>query len=775
MSVRANVLTLAALAALGGWACADTARQEQAAAVCGAVDAERFDVALDASREGPSASGSGRDIAECRCIAQLSLGDREGCTTLLDPLLRSREADDWIPHPVLTKLMLRTWQAQGEIAPAAELARRAAPALRGDVELLQLELALRSQVEEEAAVLADAEARLGDDPSWTPARVVLSLAHARRASFESALRVLGDTAPPIDDRFALPWYESRIAALAKQGDGEALRATFAAWRAAGWDPVDLAARYALRVSVDHLEDPEHHTIDLLRAALEKESELRDPNVVWGLYRRLIGEYLAAGHPQRALDVYDAAIERVPLEGITRAEIERAVRKADADYDPTARARLVLRAPEAALGGAWWLDPGPDAAPDAGYRRFPIEGDRPVLATTRVGLHPLRWVLTDDEGRTRASGSTWPSPGAESEITVSLRAPAAAAVDAGADSATSGRTPPTPRPADGRRRVFAILADCADWRLTEYLRKRGDLPFHDHLFSEGHRAVLESRPAFTAAAMQALVWPAERDVTPGVLARIHQLGLELAGLESIGRNPVDFLSWVLPERPNLFETLGAGPVVTANMLLTHGKIDAGRHAEIVGPNGERERLPAPRAYRVLTPEELSRHPALDADPDTRRFAQAIAAEMDAAEAIVREGRVDFLFLRLEALDLLTHGGFSQIDGTGQDDGRGALLSAYRYIDERLAALYALIDQDDWLVYLSDHGIRSAMQHEEDAIFVVVGEGVPPGRAPGQPALRGVPKSLAAMLGVETPWPDTGAAPWLLAEEAAASASTVAARR
>ena len=53
----------------------------------------------------------------------------------------------------------------------------------------------------------------------------------------------------------------------------------------------------------------------------------------------------------------------------------------------------------------------------------------------------------------------------------------------------------------------------------------------------------------------------------------------------------------------------------------------------------------------------------------------------------------------------------------------------------------------------------MQHEEGAIFAVLGEGVPRGRAPGMPALRGVPRSLAAMFGVETDWPETGASPWL----------------
>ncbi len=163
--------------------------------------------------------------------------------------------------------------------------------------------------------------------------------------------------------------------------------------------------------------------------------------------------------------------------------------------------------------------------------------------------------------------------------------------------------------------------------------------------------------------------------------------------------------------------------------------------------------------MLGRTEHARHPALRHDADTKKFAETIAAEMDAAEQIVRAGEVDFLFLRLEALDLLTHAHFGPLDGRGQDDGRGPLLAAYRYIDERLAALSSLMDEDDWLIYLSDHGIRSSMQHEEDAISVVYGRGVPRGRADGRPSLRGVPHSLAAMLDVDTNWPDTGTAPRL----------------
>lgn len=743
---RGGRIGLLALLALAG--CADRALEEQAAAVCGAVSEERFEDALAGSVSGAGPSGAGREIAECRCIAMLSLGDRAGCTALLGPLLEAPEARDWVPHVVLTKLMLRTWQAEGRLAPAAALAERAAPVHRDDLDLLQLEVMLRGARTDEEAVLEAIGERLDDDPGWLPQRLVLALGWSRRSQYERALEVLGDRPPPIEHPLALPWYESRIQAQAALGDLAGVQATFADWRATGWDETDLDARYALRLSTDQLRDPGHDTIDLLREAIASQDRLRDRNIVWGLHRRLIAELLAVGRPAEALAAYDAAVEVVALPGVTREELERAVARADGALDLKAPARLSFVLPAAVADGTLWLSPGPDEPPDAGYHAHRPEGATRLEIDTRLGPHARRWVLEDAAGAVRASGAVWPEPGATREIRPVLRAP----------RPRVEWQPPKRKPADGRRRVFAVLPDCGDWRLTEYLRQRGELPFQDHVLREGYRAVLESRPAFTAAAMQALVWP-----TPprplGGLGWIHRLGLELAGLESVGRNPVEPLAWVLPERPNLFETLGSGSLVTANMLLAHGRIEAGRHAQIIGPDGARSALRAQSAYRILGAQEHARHPELRHDGDTRKFAETIAAEMDAAEAIARAGRVDFLFLRLEALDLITHAHFGPLDGRGQDDAEGPLLAAYRYIDERLADLYALLDEDDWLVVLSDHGIRSSMQHEEDAIFAVIGEGVPTGRAPGRPALRGIPRSLAAMFRVETDWPDTNATPWL----------------
>jgi hypothetical protein len=183
---------------------------------------------------------------------------------------------------------------------------------------------------------------------------------------------------------------------------------------------------------------------------------------------------------------------------------------------------------------------------------------------------------------------------------------------------------------------------------------------------------------------------------------------------------------------------------------------------------RSQLEAPHAYRPFDPAEQRSHPRLWSDPSARRHAETIAAELDAADRLAEGGQIDFLFLRIEALDLLTHAHFGRIAESGQDDGQSPLFDAYRYIDARLAGLSARLDDDDWLVVLSDHGIRTSMQHEEDAIFFISGPGVRPGRTPGMPHLRGVSRVLANLLGESPNWPDTGVLPAAVVARATAPA-------
>jgi hypothetical protein len=319
----------------------------------------------------------------------------------------------------------------------------------------------------------------------------------------------------------------------------------------------------------------------------------------------------------------------------------------------------------------------------------------------------------------------------------------------------------------------IVLDCADWRLVQYLRARGELPFLDALIRSGYRAVLDSDPPLTAAALEALVAPDERGAASFV-GLVHQLGVELAGLASIGENPLAALAWILPERQDLFARVGAGDRSAANLLFAHGGVRAGRHSEVTGPHGRKRRVPLAKSARDLDADERARWPAL---AGVRRERDAvhlrtIAAEFDTAADMIRAREVDLLALRIEPLDILTHAHFAEAVRDGQDDGEGFLFSVYRYIDARLGEVHDLLDADDVLIAMSDHGIRTAMEHSRHALFAAAGPGVPAGRAAGSPSLRGVPRMVADLLGVATDWPETGLAPWARALASAGSARVAA---
>jgi hypothetical protein len=303
-----------------------------------------------------------------------------------------------------------------------------------------------------------------------------------------------------------------------------------------------------------------------------------------------------------------------------------------------------------------------------------------------------------------------------------------------------------------------MLDCGDWRLTQYLRTRGELTVLDSLLSVGFHGVLDSDPPLTAAALESIVWP-ERRGGASFVGLVHQIGVEVAGLASVGENPFSALSWILPEDEDLFSTLGSKEHSAANMLFSHGGIKAGHHSEITGPNGLRRRLPITTSSRDLDAEERKRWPKLmtDSERDAVHL-RTIAAEFDTAAEIAKAREVDFLALRIESLDILTHSHFAQTARTGQDDGNRFLYELYRYIDTRLGEVHNLLDEDDIFIVMSDHGIRTAMEHSHHAMFVASGRGVPLGRADGRPALRGVSAAIADLMGIDSNWPRTGVAPW-----------------
>ena len=766
----ATLIALVVIAAAGTLtvnAIVSVRKQIEVAEFCDAVHAGRPDAALLRAQELLTPDANGLMAAECRCDALVAAGRAAECVSLFDNLLSRSGLESWRSEPRRASQVARLRLDSGRPAEALDLVRHTAVSYPFDLELMDLELQARSAVEGERRALLAVERSLDDTPASLRHRVALAMQRRRMADHAGVMEALGGGLPPRDHPLLAPWFIERASALAALERLADLQQMYRSWQELGGDPVELRARYALRISRSGLFDPEQPWPELLSATIDEQERAGRRPFQKELYERLIAHLLVDGRRDEALRAYDQAAGRHQLEAITREQIQRGGALDRGEASSQRVGALEFRLPSEAEGMRLRVSAHGEMPPDAEYESFALTAEpsgssgarsaaRAATAGTQTGLRvrverrpapwPERWVLIDEAGSTRASGTVWTTSGETVRVEVAIGAKARGA---------QGGAEPEVVAADGRRRVFAVVLDCGDWRLVQYLRSRGELPVLDRWLRTGHRAVLTSDPPLTAAAMEALVWP-ERGDTPSTLGLVHRMGLELAGLASVGENPLEFLGAMLPEGETLFEVVGAGDRVAANMLFSHGGIHGGRHAEVIGPRGRRETAPAAAAYRSLDEAERARFPTLVEDTRVRGRVEGIASELDAAVDLARARKVDLLLIRLESLDILTHAFYGELTRQRQDNGEGVLLDVYRYIDSRLPELRAALDADDVLIVMSDHGIKTPMEHATDALFVAVGASVPQGRAQGAPALSGVPRVLASLLGIERDWPDSGVA-------------------
>ena len=753
------VILLAALAVSAGLGFISVRHAEQNAAIldaCRAVESGDWNTALQRTEKLPLGGSSARDAVGCRCIALIETGRGVECESLMDRLLADPRSDGWSPNPSLAVHLIQTHRSAGRIREAADLARRAARQFPSNGDLFFLELTTRSSVEDEALVLRELEARIDPEAAEaTRMRTSLATRYLIRGDVRRALDILG-SGPPAGSRDAIErWYDTRGMASANTGDLHTVKRSYAEWARAGGHPIELQARYALTLSIAGLADPDQSIVSLLSDALEKTDGFIDERLLEALATRLILTLVNAGEQEEALATYDRYQHRFALAGLTREELERSAIHRILETGIAGRPHGTIRfsLPSHDPQNSLLISPLPEEPVDTDFHPVDLNASSVVDVNRPLDVAPVRWVYRDREGSVLASGTVNPEPGAVVSVSVS-----------------PGKAQPPMRailrrePADGNRRVVLIMLDCGDWRLTQYLRTRGELPVLDTLLSIGFHSVLDSDPPLTAAALEALVWPKRRGGASFV-GLVHQIGIEVAGLASVGENPFGALSWILPEEEDLFTVLGSKEHSAANLLFSHGGIRAGHHGEITGPNGLRRRLSIATSSRDLTDEERRKWPGLATDSERDAVhLRTIAAKFDTAAEIARAGEIDFLALRIESLDILTHSHFAQTVRTGQDNGNRFLYELYRYIDTRLGEVHNLLDEDDVFIVMSDHGIRTAMEHSRHAMFVAAGRGVPLRRADGRPALRGVSAVVADLMGLDASWPRTGVAPWARASSA-----------
>lgn len=727
------VVLVATGVALAAWQWRGTRRFALADEVCSAVTERRYGDAVTLGAALDATDEPGFLALDCRCIAHLARRELDQCLADLEPAL----AAGMTPSADVARAAAAAWFERGQPAPAAVAARRAAAENPDDADLFELELVSRGLIEDADAVLNEMEARARAPGAPEKERRVLATAYTRRGENERCLDILGTTPP--EGEAEEDWMKQRSWCLALLLRFDDLREHWAAWGKRGGDAATARLRPIVEESLV-TTTPTPELVDRLGsvyAELEKLPDVQLREKVVGRYARFLGTY---GRVDEAAAVLKRARELGLGVSLTEGDLRTT---APTPQQGLGRLRVVVRG--AGPGARLRVSPAPELRYDSPYTELALVGDPPAAQVERaLDSVPTRVVAVDAAGLLIASGAGWPTSGGNL-LELDARPPVAA----------QRYEPGPPAPADGRRRLIVVIPDAADWRLAGYLLERGELPVLRSMLARGWRAVLDSQPAYTAAAMRSLVWP-DRQRQVGVLSLVHELGDEIGGLASVGKNPFAGLALLLPPRRSTFDVLGSGDIVAANMLFTHGSMDAGRHAERIGPRGARGRVNLGPPLRKLTPEEKARWPALAPRND---YIDTVAGELTALVSIVEKKEIDFLLLRVEPLDIISHGHLSDVSGGRQDNGEGVLYDTYRLIDHELGRAAALLDGDDTLILMSDHGAKNGLEHDPSAMFVMVGPGVPHGDAPGRPSLVGAPRVFAASLGVETPWPDSGIAPWL----------------
>jgi hypothetical protein len=360
LRVALAVLMLAAAAGVGLVSIRSSRAALSVLEACDAVERGDLERALALTRERVGPDDTGRAAAECRCRALVARGEASACAALLEDLWSHPRAADWMPAADLAVLAIDARRSQGRTREAAALARRAGLAHPDDLQLFALELDARASVEVEARVLEELALRLpAEGRRAAELRAVLAQRHLRAGDPAAALRVLGERPPPGSGDVGL-WFDTRAMAFALADDLAGVRRTIAEWGAAGGDPAELRGRYALALSIAGLRDPERDTISLLREALAATADGGDETLRAGLVIRLVLTLAHAKRLPEALATYDRYREQLPLDGLSREELERAV-----------RVEALAGAPVSASSLPTWTRPS--TPPTSAWRCPPIAG------------------------------------------------------------------------------------------------------------------------------------------------------------------------------------------------------------------------------------------------------------------------------------------------------------------------------------------------------------------------------------------------------------------
>jgi hypothetical protein len=264
-------------------------------------------------------------------------------------------------------------------------------------------------------------------------------------------------------------------------------------------------------------------------------------------------------------------------------------------------------------------------------------------------------------------------------------------------------------ADGSRRVLAVWPDCGAWPLLHVFAQAGRLPNIERLMrSSASWELISTHPPYTSTAYLAMTTmiQEQEDDEFGV---VPALAMQLNGL------PV--LDQLLPDRfvpkgrvqRTFFDALTDAGVSWSNMVFNDKYLfaeeDGKSHSEDSGVH----------AASLSFSYGREGH-----DDRVEWYLENTAEKAELALAEWRGEAPSFLLVRFPAIDIASHRFYAEYE---DDPGRGALRQVYEHLDQVLGELYAELDQDDVLMFISDHGMQSTLTHHPSCFCFVEDQRIP----------------------------------------------------
>jgi hypothetical protein len=752
------ILLLIGLTVLVVDATSEVRRELAITEACQAADEGRIDDVLSTTEDLLGFDEAGLSLVQCRCVAQLVQKDEQACFSALLEAIRATDGA-FVPDGALVHALVVDLMKKGENERARDIAVRAAKQFADDPRLLALEVRARLPLEMEMVVLNDVVARL--DPSIDrslDARLRIARIFSELELEGLILTVLGDEPPSKDAELKRAWFVERGRAVASTGDAARTADHFARYAQSGAPMHVVNAHHAAMLTRFNINDPERPIIPFLEAVLAKSALLvddLDPGTHEFLFIRLSGLYAVKGETERAQAIAAEARKFFPEILIDDDELRRANMASSSD------AGVGTIAFEGVPPGARLLvSPDPTRPADTPFTAVRVDERGRSRVSRPTSDRAVHFVLTDASDVVVGGGSVWPR--ADEVIRVDVTKPRK---HLGEVSAPLGGKPPealaTRQMRDGRRRVVALLLDGGDWRLVRLGIALSALPTFEHLVLHGRIAVVDSDPPFTGVAIQSIVRPSKGGAV-GVMRQLVELGEQVAAFRGDHANPIASLSLLAPDTADLFAVLGRGERRAVNLMLSHGAIDAGETFVIRGPRGETNPVSHKRR-RPLRSDELERYPVFGTDAESPWMLE-LPAVFESTLASVDDQSLDFVLAHIDATDRAAHTYIDTLERSGVELVGNFLIELYRFVDEWIAKVVRSIDADDVLIVFSDHGMKGGLAHDRASLFIAYGGDVQPGRVAGEPALRGLPRVFADLLGEPTDWESTGLGTGLLVEDA-----------